>query len=719
MIAPRIASTRFHYAMLLLAGIASIGAAIYSATTANTLRESILMVTHTLNVQKNIAALLAESQDVETHGLRYLLSLRADFFRDHHLARHRLEDQVAQLAALTLDNPEQRTKMTAIQTAINARNDWFDGGFEVLENGPSQAIAARVREGTGALFMAKIFAIATAMAQSEADLLVSRQQTLDQTIVQTTTTSLFVNVLALVVGGIALASLRRGSKAVAAGRVALVEAEQAARIGREKSEFLANMSHEIRTPMNAVFGFSQLLAKTKIEPEAREYIKAIQTSGRALLALINDILDLSKIEAGKLLLSPQATDIRELLESTISVFAETAAQKQLQLRLAVSPDLPVTLVVDPHRLRQVLMNLLSNAVKYSERGVIQVTAARCGPAIPEHCQLSIAITDQGIGIASDRQAELFEPFYRAVGDGDTREGTGLGLAIVRRLLALMKGDISLQSEQGSGSTFTVVLHEVPVSSEVAHPLDEDEQSINFARLNPSRILIVDDVTWNRDLLAAFLAEGDHDVEFASNGEEAIAVAREHRPDLILMDLRMPVLDGREATRRIRLTPGLERLKVIAVSASSMSREERDVGTDFDAYIRKPVAREVLFHAMAEQLGVLASVAPETSSDTENPAPISQRLEPVAAAARQAAIGRLQRIVELELGDIQATLRVAEIRKLADELAVLGSRGGFPAISYFSRRLLAAVERFDVLQMESLLHQLNEHVQSAVHAADSQ
>jgi len=715
---PRVASTHFHYAMLFLAAIASITAAIYSATTASTLRDSILMVTHTLNVQKSISTLLSDSQDVETHGLRYMLSLRPDYLEDHQLARGGLDDQLGQLAALTIENRVQRPKIKALHDAIKQRNLWFDVGIAVAEAGPIQAAAARVREGTGALFMTDIRTLATAMSQEEAELLVGRQKTLDQTIVQTTTTTLLVNVLALIVGGIALASLRRGAIAVESSQAALIEAEQAAKIGREKSDFLASMSHEIRTPMNAVFGFTQLLAKTKIEPEAREYIKAIQTSGRALLALINDILDLSKIEAGKLPLALQATDIRELLESTLGVFAETASQKQLQLRLRVAPEVPTTLVVDQHRLRQVLMNLISNAVKYSDQGVVRVSAGSTTTA-DQQCELTIAIADNGIGIAKDRQALLFEPFYRAVGDGDEREGTGLGLAIVRRLLTLMSGDISLQSAPGSGSTFTIVLRNVKVSSEIAHPLDEDEQSINFARLNPSRILIVDDVAWNRDLLAAFLAEGDHHVAFANNGEEAILAATQHQPDLVLMDLRMPVLDGREATRRIRQTSGLEHIKIIAVSASSMSREERDESSDFDAYIRKPVAREVLFQAMAEQLGLQAPAAADVEAVSQAATPQPLLLEPVAAAARKAAISRLQRIVDFELANIQATLRVAEIRKLANELAVLGSRGGFPAISYFSRRLLAAVERFDVLQMDSLLHQLNEHVHSTTQAANAQ
>jgi len=715
---PRVASTHFHYAMLFLAAIASITAAIYSATTASTLRDSILMVTHTLNVQKSISTLLSDSQDVETHGLRYMLSLRPDYLEDHQLARGGLDDQLGQLAALTIENRVQRPKIKALHDAIKQRNLWFDVGIAVAEAGPIQAAAARVREGTGALFMTDIRTLATAMSQEEAELLVGRQKTLDQTIVQTTTTTLLVNVLALIVGGIALASLRRGAIAVESSQAALIEAEQAAKIGREKSDFLASMSHEIRTPMNAVFGFTQLLAKTKIEPEAREYIKAIQTSGRALLALINDILDLSKIEAGKLPLALQATDIRELLESTLGVFAETASQKQLQLRLRVAPEVPTTLVVDQHRLRQVLMNLISNAVKYSDQGVVRVSAGSTTTA-EQQCELTIAIADNGIGIAKDRQALLFEPFYRAVGDGDEREGTGLGLAIVRRLLTLMSGDISLQSAPGSGSTFTIVLRNVKVSSEIAHPLDEDEQSINFARLNPSRILIVDDVAWNRDLLAAFLAEGDHHVAFANNGEEAILAATQHQPDLVLMDLRMPVLDGREATRRIRQTSGLEHIKIIAVSASSMSREERDESSDFDAYIRKPVAREVLFQAMAEQLGLQAPAAADVEAVSQAATPQPLLLEPVAAAARKAAISRLQRIVDFELANIQATLRVAEIRKLANELAVLGSRGGFPAISYFSRRLLAAVERFDVLQMDSLLHQLNEHVHSTTQAANAQ
>ncbi len=692
--------------MLLLAALASIAAAIYSASTVSQLRYSIVAVTRTLHVQKDIGDVLAENQDVETQALRYLLSLRPDFLGNYQRALLNLDERVDRLERLLADDKGQLAIMEELREAISLRNDWFRDAIALSQQRGLEAISARVREGHGAIALRRISELAARMAEEEARQLLLRQEELDRVIVQTVATSLLVNVLALTVGGIALASLRRGARAVEARRIAQLQAEQADRASREKSAFLASVSHEIRTPMNAVFGFSQLLAKTRIEPQAREYIKAIQTSGRALLALINDILDLSKIESGKLPLDPQATDVRELIDSTLGVFAETALQKRLALQAQIAPGVPRALWVDPHRLRQVLMNLISNAVKYSDGGQVQVIVSSSVPDVFDRCDLRIDVIDQGIGIPLERQADLFEPFYRVAGDSDQREGTGLGLAIVRRLLGLMNGEVSLVSAPGIGSTFTARLRGVTVSSEPANPLEDDAQETHFGRLRPSRILIVDDVAWNRDLLAAFLAEGDHELAFAADGQEAVDSAASFRPDAVLMDLRMPVLDGRQASFQIRAAAGKFSPKMIAVSASSMSREEHDIGSNFDAYIRKPIEREVLFQVLAAQLGVTnASMQPEPAeTETADPGHITDD-------ARQTAIARLQRIVRMQLPSVRASLRVGEVKRLAEELAALGEQGGLTRIRSYSRRLLAAVESFDVRQMESVLGKISAYAQT--------
>lgn len=707
--APRSASTRFHYAMLLFAALASIAAGIYSASTVSQLRQSITSVTHTLQVQKRIGDLLAENQDVETQALRYLLSLRPDFLANYQQARLNLDRDLGGLQLMIADNPDQTENMKVLRSAVEQRNDWFRGAIQLSQERGLEAISARVREGHGAIALRRIGELATVMAQEEARLLLLRQKELDNVIVQTTATSLLVNVLALIVGGIALASLRRGARANEARRIAQLRADQAALASQEKSAFLASMSHEIRTPMNAVFGFSQLLAKTRVEPQAREYIKAIQTSGRALLALINDILDLSKIEAGKLPLNPQATDIRELVDSTLGVFTETASQKRVALRAQIASSVPETLIIDPHRMRQVLMNVVSNAVKYSDGGTVKVAVSCITPGLINACDLGIDVSDTGIGIPAERQAELFEPFYRVGGDAGRREGTGLGLAIVRRLLALMDGEISLVSEAGVGSTFSITIRGVPISRDAADPLDDVGQEADFASLRPSRILIVDDVIWNRELLAAFLAEGEHQVAFANDGAQALRVAATFKPNLVLMDLRMPVMDGREATRRLRETPGNEALKVIAISASSMSRDEHLLGVQFDAYVRKPVEREVLYQTLVAQIGLGDKRSPTSAPAADPEASSRDEVEP---DARHAAIARLQRIVRNELAAAQATLRVAEVKRLADELAALAESGGLPAIRAYASRLQTAVERFDVMQMEALLPQLVDLVSAA-------
>ncbi|WP_395791031.1 ATP-binding protein [Aquimonas sp.] len=735
---------RFQFALLALAVLLIIVATGYSAFTAGKLRESVDWVTHTLQLQAQLRSVQSLNYSVDNYGLRYQLSHRDDYLQTHVETMFEVEAALQALGSMISDNPEQAARFMELRGLVAARDEFYRAAVGEAQTEGLSASAQRVRAGRGADLLNRMTALMAAMHSAEADLLRKRQLDLDAVIVQSTVTVLLVNALALVLGGVALVSLRRGARSRVEQQLAKVRAEEAERVSREKSAFLASMSHEIRTPMNAVFGFSQLLAKTRIEPQAQEYIRAIQTSGRALLALINDILDLSKIEAGKLDLAPQSTDVRELLDSTVAVFSEAANSKGLALKVRISPSLPRCLMVDPHRLRQVLINLLSNAVKYTHAGEVSLHAS-VRPRVEGICDLLIDVRDTGIGIEPAKQVQLFEPFFRASDAADAPQGTGLGLAIVRRLLALMKGEVELESTPGQGSQFRVLMRDVPISRELANPLVDDHANVDFGRLQPSRILIVDDVAWNRELLGAFLAEGEHVLAFASNGQEALAVAAEFDPELVLMDLRMPVMDGREANRRLRewaaqrapTEPARSALAVIAVSASSMAREERLLSAEFEGYLRKPVSREVLFQALAEFI----KLRPLQPAPTQAPAPkpcagaienanaadqnaaahagaeaVAQaqlELDAGVAAARAEVARRLRQIVEEDLQPLLGSMRIAEVRRLAGELVALGERGELPEISYFAQRLSAAVDRFDVLQMESLLNHLAEHVSAAL------
>jgi signal transduction histidine kinase/DNA-binding response OmpR family regulator len=705
----------FQLGLLLLAVVLIIATTAYSTSMIGRVRGSVDWVTETLEAKASLQRLQAGVYNVEIYGLRFLISGRDEFLMAHLQATNEVAVQLRELAPRVLDNPERLAQLEELRALVRARDAFYRSAIGAAQLRELEDAVETEHADRGARMLERMQVLIAAMDDGEARLLGQRQQELDAAIVQTNVTLLLVNALALVLGAVALVSLRAGSRAAAAEELARVRASEAERVSREKSQFLASMSHEIRTPMNAVFGYSQLLARTRIEPQAREYIRAIQTSGNALLALINDILDLSRIESGRLELSPQCTDLRELIDSTLAVFGESAGRKGLKLRARIAPALPVGVWLDPHRLRQVLSNLISNAVKYTARGEVSVHAE----AIPREAgviDLRIEVRDDGPGIDAVDQVQVFEPFYRAADGAEAPQGTGLGLAIVRKLLALMDGAIELDTALGQGSVFRVLLDGVAISSGPGARGEGAGPEVDFGQLKPSRILIVDDVAWNRELLAAFLAEGEHQLEFAANGAQAIEVAARFRPELVLMDLRMPVLDGREAARRLRQWHAAElgaghasqALAVIAVSASSMSREERAISTEFEAYVRKPVSREVLHAALLKLIGPASAAAPKAATQTHPETPTTT-LDPVTRAEVQA---RLRAIVEHDLPPVLESLRVVEVHRLAVELTEQSRTLADASLLSLGLRLSSAVERFDVLQMESLLLQIPEHVEAA-------
>src|SRR5947209_5714513 len=374
---------------------------------------------------------------------------------------------------------------------------------------------------------------------------------------------------------------------------------------RAKSVFLANMSHEIRTPMNAILGFSQLMLRDPDHtPQQCQYLGTINRSGEHLLALINDILEMSKIEAGRTTLNLSTFDLPVLLKDLEMMFRVRTNEKKLSFSVEMIGDVPQYIVTDINKLRQVFINVLGNAVKFTEQGGIglRVRADREGAAGPF---LRVEIEDTGPGISADDQDKLFRHFEQTKTGQQAGTGTGLGLAISREFVRLMGGDITLSSQVGRGSVFVVNL---PLKEGEAQAVQAKDNPRHVLRLQPGqsacRVLIADDIEDNRQLLAQLLAPVGFEIRLSTNGVEAVEEFEQWRPHLILMDFRMPVMDGHEAIRRIRAMAGGEDPKIIAVTASAMDDNRRELmGGGADDFISKPFREAELFQKIHDHVGV--------------------------------------------------------------------------------------------------------------------
>ncbi|MBI4793411.1 MAG: PocR ligand-binding domain-containing protein [Deltaproteobacteria bacterium] len=448
--------------------------------------------------------------------------------------------------------------------------------------------------------------------------------------------------------------------------------ETAEAANRAKSVFLANMSHELRTPLNAVLGFSQVMKNSRdVTVEQRENLNIITRSGEHLLHLINNVLDMSKIESGRVELEESPLDLHQLVQEIRSLMYVRAHEKELNFTLEQSPDLPRHIAVDGGKLRQVLLNLIGNAMKYTKQGGVTLRAMGTQQETAGRASVRFEVKDTGPGIHREDREHIFAPFVQLGDQPPTEASSGLGLAICRQYVELMGGAIGVAGEPGKGSVFYFEIPVTVLAPETMPAARQRGRVIGMAEGQPRyRLLIAEDHPENRLLLHKMLEPFGFDLREAANGQVAVAIFAEWRPHLIWMDIRMPIMDGLEATRHIKATDAGAQTRIVAITAHALEKERREIlAAGCDDFIRKPYKDVEILEALTKNLGVRFVYEEETT-------PVAVAMELHAAALAELPDELLNTLEQaLSRIDINAVGRaIEEIRahhpSLADALAAV-------------------------------------------------
>jgi len=363
------------------------------------------------------------------------------------------------------------------------------------------------------------------------------------------------------------------------------------------------MSHEIRTPMNSILGFAELLKDFVQQGAAGDYLDGIITGGKTLLALINDILDLSKIEAGKMEIQCEESDLKTICLEIMQIFKLKAAEKNIKLDIEFKKNITYALMIDETRIRQILVNLVGNAIKYTNSGSVKIIIDTDEFYGQDKTYLTIEVIDTGIGIPQSQQELIFEAFRQQEGQSTRKYGgTGLGLTITKRLVEMMNGKIILTSEEGIGSSFKVILNDIKIMKPFAETGSDkiNSQQQNF-NLSKSTVLIVEDIDSNRLVIKGYLDKYPIKLLEARDGMEGFEMAIKYKPDLILMDLQMPVMNGSDSINLIRNTDTIKATPIVALTATSVNEAGSDILKSCDGYLRKPITKKELITELAKFL----------------------------------------------------------------------------------------------------------------------
>ncbi|MHB1252625.1 MAG: PAS domain-containing hybrid sensor histidine kinase/response regulator [Candidatus Humimicrobiaceae bacterium] len=494
-------------------------------------------------------------------------------------------------------------------------------------------------------------------------------------------------------------------------KAAKTEAEKYAKKAEEsdeaKSAFLANMSHEIRTPMNAIMGFSEILRVQLKNPEYIKYIDIIMSSSKTLLELINDILDISKIEAGKMEIQLRPTDPSAVFNDISRIFSQKIKEKGLGFIAEIDQKLPAAILLDEVRLRQILFNLVGNAVKFTSEGYIELKVK--GKFYPDKSKIDLifSVRDTGIGISEENKKEIFNAFQQGK-DQDLKKygGTGLGLTITKKLVELMNGEIILESEVGKGSIFKVIIKEVSTASISSEEKNIDSDILNI-KFNNQKVLVTDDIESNRLLLNKMLSLYNLKTIEASNGKEAINTARRNNPDIIIMDLRMPVMDGYEAIKIIKNDKNLSKIPIIVLTASAMKSDEEEIKQiKCEGYLRKPVNRSKLIIELKKHLSYNSENNIDVKKVEIKDFSFGKKKEIISKKIPEILIKNLEELKNYRLKKIKNEFIINDIEDFSKEIEKIGKKFKIDLLINWAQKLLNQTAEFDLTGISGSLNDFN-------------
>ena len=483
--------------------------------------------------------------------------------------------------------------------------------------------------------------------------------------------------------------------------IAKNNAQNAAKIAEDankaKSEFLANMSHEIRTPMNAVLGFAELLYNHPLNEKQTEYVEGIQLAGKNLLNIINDILDLSKIESGNMGISMDSVNIYELVDELKALFSIKAKEKNIDFILEVDSNIPKGLLLDELKIKQIMFNLLGNAIKFTSTGHVKLKCYLTNSPTDESIvELNIVVEDTGIGIPQNQQDIIFEPFRQQNGQ-NTRQygGTGLGLSITHKIVQLLSGKIFLNSVQDKGSIFSIVIPSVSVAALKVEKGKNSNKQYKYS-IKKSTVILVEDVVTNREIIKGYLEDQSITILEAQNGQEGVDLAISLHPDLILMDIQMPIMDGYTAIDILKYNPTTKNIPIVALTASTMTSDEAKIRSICDGYLRKPVSQDELIEEIILHLPYTRKKLEQSETELSN---IKEKIDDEELKVSESFRENILENFKVEYFEIKELMTNSDIENFCEKLLVVAKEYNESGLVINLKNIISLAGSFKLEEME--------------------